>query len=364
MISLQEPTLFIDGHKCRRNIEAMARKAAQAGIDFHPHFKTHQSREIGNWFKDKAQGITVSSMKMAEYFAQDWSEITLAFPFNPNLIPRVNQLPESLSFNVVAHENYTLDQLSKSLSRPVGVFIKIDTGSGRVGLPLEDESTILSIIDKVKSSDQLYFKGFYIHSGHTYSASGPEEIGDIHRKSLLVVEKLKEKYQSYTDGITLSIGDTPGCSLAESFSPANRISPGNFVFYDLMQHKLGVCSRDQIAVAVACPVVAVFPERNEIAVHGGAVHFSKEYLKGENDQPYFGEVTNWDGLPEVGELLGARLSKISQEHGIIKVKSEAISQVKPGQIVPVLPVHSCLTANLLKSFTTANGLQMNHLENQ
>ena len=48
-----------------------------------PHFKTHQSIEIGNWFKEKGvTSITVSSIKMAEFFSSEWDDITIAFPLN------------------------------------------------------------------------------------------------------------------------------------------------------------------------------------------------------------------------------------------------------------------------------------------
>ena len=55
------PFLQLDEVKVRNNIKKMAAKASGSGIKFRPHFKTHQSLEIGNWFREfPIDGITVS----------------------------------------------------------------------------------------------------------------------------------------------------------------------------------------------------------------------------------------------------------------------------------------------------------------
>ncbi|KPK99745.1 MAG: hypothetical protein AMJ91_06575, partial [candidate division Zixibacteria bacterium SM23_73_3] len=65
-----KPTLLLDKKRVMKNIEKMARKAKAAGVRFRSHFKTHQSGEIGNWFRDVGvEAITVSSLDMAQYFA-------------------------------------------------------------------------------------------------------------------------------------------------------------------------------------------------------------------------------------------------------------------------------------------------------
>ena len=52
---------------------------------FRPHFKTHNSAFIGNWFRKLGiHSITVSSVSMAKFFsAYGWRDITIAFPVNP-----------------------------------------------------------------------------------------------------------------------------------------------------------------------------------------------------------------------------------------------------------------------------------------
>ena len=84
MLQIAKPTLLLDTQKVRRNITRMAEKVQRSGVRLRPHFKTHQSAVIDEWFR--AQGITditVSSVDMAIYFARHgWDDITIAFPVN------------------------------------------------------------------------------------------------------------------------------------------------------------------------------------------------------------------------------------------------------------------------------------------
>ena len=83
MLKITRPTLLLDEQKCRANIARMAEKASGNKLIFRPHFKTHQSLELGRWFKDYGvTSITVSSVEMAEYFSSEWNDITFAFPLN------------------------------------------------------------------------------------------------------------------------------------------------------------------------------------------------------------------------------------------------------------------------------------------
>jgi len=71
----------------------MVQKAKSNHVILRPHFKTHQSRIIGKWFKKaKVDKIAVSSFSMAEYFANDgWKDITVAFPVNIREIEKINE---------------------------------------------------------------------------------------------------------------------------------------------------------------------------------------------------------------------------------------------------------------------------------
>jgi D-serine deaminase-like pyridoxal phosphate-dependent protein len=52
MLNINKPTLVIDKAICMSNIQYMVEKAQKHHLKFRPHFKTHQSATIGNWFRD------------------------------------------------------------------------------------------------------------------------------------------------------------------------------------------------------------------------------------------------------------------------------------------------------------------------
>jgi len=144
-------------------------------------------------------------------------------------------------------------------------------------------------------------------------------------------------------------------SLTDNFAGIDEIRPGNFVFYDLMQQAIGVCQYKDIAVALACPVIAVHPDRLEVVIYGGAIHLSKDYIKDENGKQVFGKIV-WlteDGWSEpVAETF---VKSLSQEHGIIKTSKNNFEEFQPGKFIGILPVHSCLTTNLTASLLTTDG---------
>jgi D-serine deaminase-like pyridoxal phosphate-dependent protein len=342
------PTLIIRESVCRNNIKRMAEKASKSNIIFRPHFKTHQSEQVGNWFKDYGvEQITVSSAEMAMKFEKaGWQDISIAFPANPREIPLYNKLAENIKLNLLIDSTEVTQALAKKINKTTGVFIEIDNAYKRSGVPHIFENKIDKIIREIDKAQQLSFRGFLTHSGNTYSATGTEEIRNIYQESIVVLRSLKEKYLPKYPGISISIGDTPSCSIVEDLSGADEIRPGNFVYYDLMQYYLGSCHMQDIAVAVACPVTGIYPERNEILVYGGAVHLSKEQL-GRNGK-FYGLVVQLtdDGWTEpIGET---SVISLSQEHGIIRTTADFLSSVKHGDLLGILPVHSCLAADLLK----------------
>ncbi|NNE98663.1 MAG: alanine racemase, partial [Pyrinomonadaceae bacterium] len=105
-------------------------------------------------------------------------------------------------------------------------------------------------------------------------------------------------------------------------------------------------------VAMACPIVAIHEKRNEIVTYGGGVHLSKENLNHEEYGTIYGLVAEKKG-DAWGEIIpGMFVKSLSQEHGIVAVPTSEISSWRVGDYVLILPVHSCMTANLMKEYLT------------
>ena len=59
------------------------------------------------------------------------------------------------------------------------------------------------------------------------------------------------------------------------------------------------------------------------------------------------------------------LARLSQEHGILKVAQNQFKNFNIGDLVEIIPVHSCLTANLMGHYRTTDGalIEMKKLSN-
>jgi len=349
------PTLIVDKNKAIKNIQRMMLKISQSPgrIRFRPHFKTHQSARIGEWFRELGvTAVTVSSVDMASYFAKNgWDDITIAIPANPLEIESINQLAETVALNLLVDSVEMAGFLNLNLNRTLNVWLEIDTGHHRTGIEWDQKNEILSTAEEIQKLPKLRFKGLLTHSGHSYKVKSPAELIKIYDDTVTRMNTIREYLdEKGIPGVEISIGDTPTCSAVEQFYGIHEVRCGNFVYYDLMQLTLGTCKEEDIAAAVACPVIGCYPQRNRIVIYGGAIHLSKESMTHDNGEKIFGLVAlpdpdshGWG--PSVNDTY---LSDLSQEHGIIKTDAEFCRQVNVGDILMVLPVHSCLTANLLK----------------
>lgn len=349
---ISKPTLMLSEKIAKRNIAKMANKAEVSNAVFRPHFKTHFSAEIGEWYREVGvTKCTCSSIDMAMYFAaHGWDDITIAFPVNIRQTEDLNNLAKRVKLNLVVESVDAVNYLNGNLRSSVGLLIKIDTGYRRTGVWHKELTQVQNIISAI--DDPHHFEGLLAHFGHTYKERDKESIRSIYKTEVGHLHQLRNALK--LADCFLSVGDTPSCSIVEDFSEVNEIRPGNFVFYDLMQSQISSCGESDIAVCLAVPIVAIHPERNELVVHGGGVHLSKDRIR-KSDEDIFGQAVllsekGWE-FPKFEMIV----KSLSQEHGKIDVGKMDINRFSLGDLIGVLPIHSCLTANLMKEYLTING---------
>lgn len=337
----------------------MAEKVSKSGVCFRPHFKTHQSAEIGEWFRHLGvEAITVSSVQMAVYFSQNgWKDVTIAFPVNRLEISEINELCRTVALGLLVESEDTVAFLQRELKHPAQLWIKIDTGYKRSGISCDNTGEIVALAKQVERSPKMMLKGILTHPGHTYQAKSKDEIRAIYADTVSKMNQVREQLRSAGFPVVdISIGDTPGCSLADDFVGVDEVRCGNFVFYDVMQLFLGSCKEEDIALALACPVVARYPERDELVVYGGAVHLSSEYVADAKGRKIYGLVTLPPGDSSWGRAIEETyVRSLSQEHGVIRTTPSFLERINVGDILMVLPIHSCLTANLMRRYRTLSG---------
>jgi D-serine deaminase-like pyridoxal phosphate-dependent protein len=354
-LDIKRPTLLIDRERALRNLERMAARVARFGLRFRPHFKTHQSPAIGNWFRDfGVRRIAVSSVTMARLFASEgWDDITIAFPVNLREIDELRPLAEKVRLGLLVDSVEVADAVDRGLSSAADAWIKVDAGYGRAGADWNDERALLDLAGRIGSSRRLRLSGILSHNGLTYLERSVEGVKRAHADALSKLLSAKRLLrEAGFPQCDLSIGDTPSASIAEEFGGADEIRPGNFIFYDVMQAEIGSCTVEDVAVAVACPVVGVYPRRGSAVVYGGAAHLSAQSMTGSEGIRSYGEArTQWPGWGRTEGFVSA----VSQEHGVVRGEYAWLESLSPGGTVFVVPVHSCLTCDLHGSYTTLEG---------
>ena len=86
------------------------------------------------------------------------------------------------------------------------------------------------------------------------------------------------------------------------------------------------------------------------------MHFSKEAGVLDNGNlPYYGFAVD---LNEERWKIPDRksyYSKMSQEHGVVKASDHCFEKYNVGDVIGILPIHSCMTADLFRSYKTSSG---------
>jgi len=252
--NLKTPTIIINEDRVRANIAVMQQKTTSQGIRFRPHFKTHQSAAIGNWFREMGtRAITVSSLKMARYFSENgWTDILIAFPVNVRDLDELAELSQKIHLGVLIDHLDVARNLFLEIGLHADVWIKIDTGMGRAGIHWENKSTLLAVARNVLDCSHLNLRGLLTHAGQTYHTDSAQAIRTLYSESTRRINDCRKFLEKEINkGLEVSVGDTPSCWLSEDLGAVDEVRPGNFIFFDAMMFQLGVCKADEIALCVA-----------------------------------------------------------------------------------------------------------------
>jgi len=328
---LPTPAVLLDAGALRANVQRMADRAEALGVSLRPHVKTHKCVEIAVMQRQAgARGLSVSTLREAEVFADHgFDDLTLAIPIAPGRAADAETLSERVTLRLVADSDEALDALEHR-QFPLRVWLKVDCGYGRAGVdPRRPEARALAV--RLARSRRLIFEGLLTHAGHSYWAKDRAELEQIaERERSVLVEMAESLRKEGVEVPALSVGSTPTMSAVKSLRGVNEIRPGNYVFSDATQRKLGACELKDCALTVLATVISSPPGRDHSVVDAGALALSKDLGPIHLGHQSMGEILSPDG--------GGRVVSVTQEHGIID------RRLKVGSKVRILVNHSCLTA--------------------
>ncbi|KAF9878818.1 hypothetical protein CkaCkLH20_03718 [Colletotrichum karsti] len=357
---LPTPSLVLSLPVIQRNVDRLHQDVDKAGVAFRPHVKTLKAKVtrlmLGNGKFNKTVASTLSEIRGLLPLAKEGvlEEVLYGLPLRPSAIPFLSEFRKSVKILVMIDHEKQLSFLEdfanknpEASSAPWDVFIKLDVGSKRAGVPLSSDR-LQKLVQRVNESSTVSLYGFYCHAGHSYGCRTQEEAEKVladEINSVLTAAKLIVGEQK----LTLSVGATPTAHVVGTLKtaiPSNvtlELHAGNFPTNDLQQVSTGLVEIEDQSVRVVTEVCSVYPERNEALVNAGTVALSKE----AGQFPGFGKVVGKPGWAVV---------RMSQEHGIIgEVQEYGSKNAEPerrdieanfevGDKVFLYVQHSCITA--------------------
>ncbi|MEM8492213.1 MAG: alanine racemase [Pseudomonadota bacterium] len=354
---LTTPALLLDRAKLRANASRLADHIGNLGGVIRPHVKTHKSIEVAReiFAAGHVQGITVSTLKEAEYFFDNGvTDILYAVGISPNKFAQARDLIDRGLSLIVTLDTTEMVELLAAFARECGicfpVLIELDTDGHRSGTDPDGEE-LLAIGRLLNETAGVELRGVMTHAGESYHCRTTESLLAMARlerdRSVSAAARLR------ADGLpcpVVSIGSTPTALTIDDLTGVSEVRAGVYSTFDLVMAGIGVCALEDIALSVLVTVTGYQREKQWIITDGGWMAMSRDRGTASQDHDYgYGAV-----LDVHGSALPLIMSGANQEHGIISPASPERSvdydQFPLGSQLRILPNHACATAGQFDVF--------------
>ncbi|MEJ1998805.1 MAG: alanine racemase [Maritimibacter sp.] len=358
---LVTPALLLDRGKLERNIGRLASRAEELGVVLRPHMKTAKSIDVAKIAFPSGPGpITVSTIAEAEYFAgHGYHDITYAVGLSPASAQRAMQLCRRTGADVKLLLDSTaqadvLADVREATGVVPSVLIELDCDDHRGGLK-PDDPLLLEVADRVVAAG-ANLAGVLAHAGESYGLNTPEALVKAAENERQATVRAAETLRAHGHACPIvSLGSTPTAHFAEYLEGITELRAGVYMFFDLVQHGVSVCTLDDLALSVLATVIGTKPEKGWVLVDAGWMALSRDRGTANQtvDQGY-GVVCD-----EGGRVLDdVIVAEASQEHGILKIRKGSgkdMPDLPVGTKVRILPNHACAMASQHEIYGVVDG---------
>jgi D-serine deaminase-like pyridoxal phosphate-dependent protein len=355
---LRTPQVLIDRARAQRNLDRMQDAVSSAGIRLRPHAKTHKLPQIASWqIARGAVGICCAKLGEAEVFADAGiHDIRLPYPVNPVNADRVFALNRRVALSFIVDHVGVATAWSQACRREhatLDVLIKVDVGFHRCGI--DPDRDALGVVRRIAGLEGLRVRGLLSHAGHGYHAASEAELEAIAATEAAILTDLAAR--AAAAGVPLaeiSVGATPTARFSAKQRGITEMRPGNYVYFDRTQVALGAAAIDDCALSVLAMVVSK-PAADRVILDCGTKTLSSDSARGLTHPAGFGAVMTDLEASRVDETL--LVERLSEEHATVKVTSGS-TRLEPGDLVRVVPNHSCVVSNLVDRVHLADGMDV------
>src|SRR3954471_7297290 len=348
------PAVLVDAGRLERNLSTMQAAANARGLRLRPHAKTHKSPAIARMQLDRgAVGICCAKLGEAEVFAAAGvNDIRLPYPLNPVNADRVFALADRVTLSFIVDDPAVAQawsDLAQRRGRALEVLIKVDVGFHRCGIDPHVGSGPGSV-RAIADMKGLRLRGLLSHAGHGYHAASEKELEGIAMDEARTLRELAAASQVAFDEI--SVGATPTARYSLQQDGLTEIRPGNYAYFDRTQVALGAATWNDCALTVLARVVSR-PAADRVILDSGSKTLTNDGARGFVPTPGFGVVLQDLDTPVPDESL--RIERLSEEHATVRVVSDQGARLKTGDLVRVVPNHSCVVSNLVDAVWLVRG---------
>ncbi|KAF1985539.1 hypothetical protein K402DRAFT_394518 [Aulographum hederae CBS 113979] len=350
--SLTTPSLIISKPVLERNCRRLLQDVDALGVGFRAHVKTLKCTEITRLMLGRHKHVVVSTLReLRGLLPMVWTgaidSVLYGLPIRYSALVELARAAREVHILLMIDHVSHIDLLERygaensEVNRYAwDVFVKVDVGTMRAGIPLYSPR-MKELVQRAEGSNAVRICGFYCHAGHSYGCKDVDEAVEILEKEVDTAVKAAELLER-RDGreIVISFGATPTAHVVAKLKmklPAGlklELHAGNFVANDLQQVATGCVRMEDQAVRVLAEVCSVYPERNEALVNAGTIAMSKE-------------TSSFPGYGTPVDFPGWNLGRLSQEHGIL-VRAGAQGHVSStfvvGQRVFFYVQHACIAS--------------------
>jgi D-serine deaminase-like pyridoxal phosphate-dependent protein len=354
------PALVLDRGKLKSNCDRMTNRCRALGVRLRPHMKTLKSIDAARYALGTAHGgIAVATLNEAEYFAhRGLTDIQYAVCISPDKLPRaadiLHRAPGFSFFVDCVQVAQRVVEFAQLHGAPLRVWLEIDSGEHRTGVDPEDP--LMLEIARVLRHPAVEFEGVATHAGHSYRASGPEQLREVAERERLVVTMAAEKLRAAGVAVAgVSAGSTPTAMYLASAEGMTEVRAGVYMAGDLFQVAMGSLSLEDVAVTVLATVISQNRRQNRIVIDAGGLALSKDRSTAASPGPDmgYGLVLDVLGRPVAS---GLTIVDVHQEHGEIRSNSSLpLERLPIGSKVRIVPNHICMTAAMYGHYTVVEG---------
>ena len=336
------PEVVIDLDRVRRNVARAAATAAEHGVALRPHVKTHKLPAVAELqIEAGAAGLQVAKLGEAEVFvAAGFDDVFIGYPLvGVRKIERLLELigTTGATISVAADAVEVAAPIAAAAARAgvtVPVVVEVDTGMRRLGA--DPGRATVELTSRLAELDGIEIAGLFTHEGHVYTqARSMEEKRAMTRAACAAITETAELVRATGIALrTVSVGSSGTFRFAVECPGITEVRPGTYVFNDLSQLLQGAAAPDDLAAFVVATVVGR-PDATRAVVDAGSKVLTSDRLLTADPTPTFGAIA---GLP------GARISRLSEEHGVVDLPAGA--DVRVGDRLAIVPNHICPVVNL------------------